>query len=139
MVSMRCAELSDKDYWTTLDRHLPTAEFAKKVRDKTAYVLLDGGVPVGVLRYQLFWDSIPFLTLIFIEPPRRRHGIGRAAMRLWEEEMRRAGHGMCLVSTQVDEEAQRFYRRLGYRDCGCLVLDIPGYEQPMEMFLTKAL
>lgn len=53
--------------------------------------------------------------------------------------MKRRGYGIAMVSTQVDEQAQHFYRKLGYKDCGCLVLDIPGYEQPMEMFMVKAL
>ena len=42
-----------------------------------------------------------------------------------------------MTSTQVDESAQHFYRKIGYKDCGCLVLDIPELEQPMEMFLIK--
>ena len=41
--------------------------------------------------------------------------------------MSRAGHGMVLVSTQSDEPAQHFYRKLGYRDCGCLPLDCECY------------
>ena len=44
---------------------------------------------------------------------------------------------MLLTSTQVDEEEQHFYRKLGYKDCGGFVIDIPGYEQPMDMFLIK--
>lgn len=46
---------------------------------------------------------------------------------------------MVLTSTQVDEDAQHFYRKLGYRDCGGFVIDVPGYEQPMELFLSKAI
>ena len=42
-------------------------------------------------------------------------------------------------SGQVDGEAQHFYCKLGYKDCGCLVLDIPGLAQPMGMFLIKRL
>ena len=53
--------------------------------------------------------------------------------------MKEQGYGMLLTSTQVDEDAQHFYRRLGYRDCGGLVMDVPGYEQPMELFLVKAI
>ena len=46
---------------------------------------------------------------------------------------------MVLTSTLVDETAPHFYRKNGYKDCGSLVMDIPGYEQPMEMFMCKAL
>ena len=38
-----------------------------------------------------------------------------------------------------DETAQHFYRKNGYTDCGSLLMNIPGFEQPMEMFLSKAL
>ena len=43
-----------------------------------------------------------------------------------------------MTSTQVDEEAQHFYRKLGYKDCGGFTVDVPGYEQPMEMIMIKA-
>ncbi|MBO7583941.1 MAG: hypothetical protein J6T20_09120 [Treponema sp.] len=52
---------------------------------------------------------------------------------------RKQGYGMVLTSTQVDETAQHFYRKNGYTDCGSLLMNIPGFEQPMEMFLSKAL
>lgn len=51
--------------------------------------------------------------------------------------MKSQGYGMLLTSTQVDEAAQHFYRKLGYKDCGGFVIDIPRYAQPMELFLLK--
>ena len=53
--------------------------------------------------------------------------------------MKQQGYGMVLTSTQVDESAQHFYRKLGFQDCGGIVMNLSGYEQPMEMFLCKAL
>lgn len=44
-----------------------------------------------------------------------------------------------LYNKQYDEEAQHFYRKLGYKDCGGFVIDISEYEQPMEMFLLKGI
>lgn len=44
---------------------------------------------------------------------------------------------MVLTSTQVDEDARQFYRKLGYKDCGGFTIDVPGYEQPMELFMVK--
>lgn len=139
MIKIRFAESSDKDFWYTLDKHLPDKEFEKKVRDKMGYVVLEDGKPIGLLRYNLFWDNTPFLTLIFIHRSYQKKGLGCKVMDFWEREMKKAGYGMIMVSTQVDEEAQHFYRKLGYKDCGCLVVDIPNYEQPMEMFMAKAL
>ena len=60
-------------------------------------------------------------------------------MEYWEGDMKSKGYDMVLTSTQVDEEAQHFYRKLGYKDCGGIIIDIPKHEQPMEMFLVKVI
>ena len=57
----------------------------------------------------------------------------------WENEMKQQGYGMVMTSTQVDETTQHFYRKLGYKDCGGFVVEIPGYEQPMEMLMMKGI
>ena len=93
-------------------------------------------VPVGLLRYNL-WDQIPFCTMLYIDAPFQGKGHGKKMMEYWEMDMKRQGHGMVLTSTQTDETAQHFYRKLGYQDCGGLVMNIPGYVQPMEIFLAK--
>ena len=53
--------------------------------------------------------------------------------------MKKKGHGLVLTSTQEDEDAQYFYRAIGYLDCGELNLPFPGYEQPRELILGKGL
>ena len=139
MISIRYAIDTDKAFWFTLDAHMAESEFYKKVRDKQGYILLDDGVPKGILRYNLFWDEIPFCTLLFIDSSFQRLGFGQMLMEVWEDDMRTKNYGMVMTSTRADESAQHFYRKLGYKDCGGLMLDVPGFEQPMEIFLTKAL
>lgn len=136
---MRFVEEEDREFWFSMDSHARTGEFAKKVRDQRGYVLLAAGNPAGILHYSLFWDNLPFLNLITILPSFRGKGYGRAAMAQWETDMKQAGFAMTLVSTQVDEDAQHFYRKLGYRDCGCLLLQDCPLAQPMELFLCKTL
>ena len=137
-MEIRCVELQDKAGWYLLDRHLPEAGFDEKVRNKQGYVLLDGDKIAGVLRYNLFWDNTPFCTLLYIDEKNRGRGLGKNLMEHWESDMKSQGYGMLMTSTQVDEEAQHFYRKLGYKDCGGFVVDVPGYEQPMEMIMIKA-
>ena len=139
MFQIRYLEEEDKEFWYTLDRHLPEIEFQKKVTDKRGYIILDEEKPIGILRFNMFWDNTPFLTLIYIDFSYHKKGYGRKAMEFWEDEMTKQGYKMIMTSTQVDENAQHFYRKLGYKDCGCLVLDIPDFEQPLEMFMAKAL
>ena len=67
MIEIRYVQLDDKKFWYGLDRHLPDNEFEKKVRDKQGYVLLKDNIPIGLLRFNLFWDNIPFCTMLFID------------------------------------------------------------------------
>ncbi len=136
---VRYAREGDRDVWFALDGHLPPEEYALKVRDRRAYVLEAGDGIAAILRYALFWDSIPFCTLLYVREGERRRGRGRALMAHWEQDMKRRGYGLVMTSTQADEEAQHFYRALGYRDCGGLLLPFPGFEQPLEVILAKPL
>lgn len=67
MTKIKYVEMSDKEFWFTLDRHLPEKEFETKVNSKQGYVLLENDKPVGLLRYNLFWDNTPFCTMLFID------------------------------------------------------------------------
>lgn len=137
MIEIRYVQLEDKSFWYQLDRHLPEQAFEGKVRDRQGYVLLVDGEPTGLLRYNLFWDNTPFCNLLFVRESHQRKGLGTLLMTHWEQDMKAQGYGMLLTSTQVDEGAQHFYRKLGYRDCGGFVIDLPAFAQPMELFLIK--
>ena len=112
---------------------------SKKVNSKQGYVLLENDKPVGLLRYNLFWDNTSFCTMLFIDWNNQKKGYGKELLEYWEKDMKSQGYDFVLTSTQVDETAQHFYRKLGYKDCGGLIIDIPNYEQPMEIFLIKAI
>lgn len=90
---------------------------------------------MGVLRYNLFWDQTPFLNLIYLTEEYRSVGLGRQALASWEEKMIKLGHQSVMTSTQADETAQHFYRKLGYQDCGSLCLA----NQALEIIMIKIL
>jgi len=139
MLKIKYVSKEDKAFWFSLDKHLSENEFELKIRDKRGYIIYDDEKPVGLMRYNLFWDNIPFLTLIYIHESEQGKGIGKQAMLYWENEMRDIGYKMVMTSTQVNEEAQHFYRKLGYKDKGALFLDNTPFEQPQEMFMLKNL
>ena len=139
MTEIRYMQMKDQEFWFRLDKNLSEKEFANKVREKQGYVLTKNGKPVGLLRYNLFWDNTPFCTMLFVDWEEQGKGCGKKLMEYWEAEMKAQGYAMLLTSTQADETAQHFYRKLGYKDCGGLVIDIPEYTQPMEIFLIKAI
>lgn len=139
MPEIRYVQPGDREFWFSLDKHLPEPEFENKILNKQGYVLFEENNAAGFLRYNLFWDNTPFCTMLFVDEKYRGIGFGRQLMEFWEDDMKKRGYGMLLTSTQVDESAQHFYRNLGYKDCGGLVIDIPEFAQPMEMFFIKAI
>ncbi len=136
---IRYVKNEDRIAWYALDHDLPETGFDEKVRNRQGYVYEVDGRIIGILRYNLFWDNIPYCTMLHIDVEYQGRGYGQELMEYWEQEMRSSGCGMTMTSTQVNEEAQHFYRRIGYKDSGGFVVDVPGYEQPMEMIMIKAL
>lgn len=136
---IRFVEDKDRTAWFLLDRHLPDVGFEEKVRTRQGYVYIKDEEVIGILRYNLFWDNTPFCTMLYIDDKYRGRGYGKQLMEHWEQEMRSQGYGMVMTSTQVDEDAQYFYRKLGYKDAGGFTIDVLGFEQPEELILIKAL
>ncbi len=88
---------------------------------------------VGWLRYNLFWDNIPFINMLFFLDEQRGKGYGTKLVSYWENEMKKLNYDIVLTSTQSNEEAQFFYRKIGYTDCGSLILP----KEPLEIILYK--
>ena len=137
MVSLRFATLKDKDFWFELDRHLDNNMFEVKLKLNQCFIIELDNKMVGVLRYNYFWDEIPFLNLIYILKEYRQSGIGCKALYLWESHIKNQGHKFIMTSTMANEQAQHFYRKQNYKDCGCLLKDNFLDFEPMEIFLCK--
>ena len=133
MFDIRYVTMADKPFWFTLDPHLSEKEFNAKVRNNQGYVIGVDNQPIGILRYNLFWDNTPFVTLIKLQEAYHGKGFGSQAMNHWESEMQELGYKLVMTSTQSDEQAQHFYRKLGYVDSGCLLLN----DKPAEIFFVK--
>ena len=139
MIKIRHVSTDDKPFWFSLDVWLSEIEFDLKVRDRRGYVISDGNKPVGIMRYNLFLDNFPYLTLVYFDEAYRGKGFGRQAVLHWENEMRELGYKMVMTSTQVDEQAQHFYRKLGYKDKGGIFFDNTPFVQAQEMIMIKIL
>lgn len=137
MIEIRYVQEMDRAFWFSLDHYLPNSQFEQKIRDQMGYVLLVDGAAAGLLRYNLFWDEHPFCTMLHVVDDQQGKGFGKALMDCWEKEMQQKGYKMLMTSTQVNEQAQHFYCKLGYQDAGSLLIPVPEYQQPMEMFLIK--
>ena len=129
----------DKPYVMKIEPHINEQQYAYRLYTKTGYIIWDGNKRAGLMHYTVLWDNLPFLNLIYVEEKHRNRGIASKAMNLWESDMKSQNYKMVLISTQVDEDAQHFYRKSGYIECGALIMNHTPLEQPMEMFMRKVL
>lgn len=47
------------------DKHISETELKKSINDNRILIMLDGSRFIGWLRFNLFWDSIPFMNMLF--------------------------------------------------------------------------
>ena len=134
-MTLRYAKKSDLKLLSTFENHIHIEELKLSIQRRQVIVAFLGTDLQAWLRYGLFWDSIPFLNMLFVLPQYRQQQLGSKLLHFWEEEMRRANYHLLLTSSQSDETAQHFYRKNAYRDAGCLLLK----SQAPELFFTKEL
>jgi GNAT superfamily N-acetyltransferase len=134
-VTTRTASDADLPFLREVDEHLSPEDLARIVPTGRVLVGEVDGESVGLLRWGLFWDEVPFMNLLWVLPERRGHGVGTTLVEAWERSQQALGHRFVLTSTSSAERAQHFYRRLGYVDCGSLLLP----DEPTELILRKPL
>lgn len=117
-LKIRLAEECDLEILSRNDKHVSAEMLKKKISDKNILIAEKNGEFAGWLRYNLFWDEMPFMNMLFVIEKFRGTGIGRELVRSWEKMMSEQGYKFLLTSTQANEYAQHFYRKLGYNDLG---------------------
>ena len=130
---IRYAEKTDIPLLSERDKHISREELENSVFLKRILVLFVDEIFVGWLRYNLFWDNIPFMNMLYVMESARGKGFGKELVAFWENEMRMKGHDRVLTSTLSNEQAQFLYRKLGYTDIGSLLLP----DEPLEIIFLK--
>ena len=120
--------------------HLSESVLKNKVNRNEIYVACDGDIFIGWLRYNLFWDTIPFMNMLFLLPNYRGKSIGRQLVQYWEKQMKTQGYKKLMTSTQQNEHAQHFYVALGYVATGGFVQTSEALtEESLEIIFIKEL
>lgn len=125
---------SDSFKWLAeVEKHITSETLLDKINNRQILIAEVEGREIAYLRFGYFWDNIPFMNLLFVEDNYRKQGVGKGLVEYWEAEMYKLGHSLVLTSTLSNEEAQHFYRKLGYQDAGGFTL--PG--EALEIILVK--
>ena len=134
-MNIRYAAAADLPWLAAHDGHIAPGELQNLLALRRVLLCEDGDRRAGWLRWNLFWDNTPFLNMLYLLPEYRRRGSGRELVRFWEAEMTAQGYSRLLTSTQSNEDAQHFYRALGYADAGVLLLP----DEPAELLFLREL
>lgn len=132
---IRYAKAVDFAKLSELDAHISENELKSCIERQRIIIYEKNDFIVGWLRFGMFWDNTPFINMLYIIDGERGKGFGTALCDLWESEMQVQGYDTVLTSTLSNEQAQHFYRKRGYKDCGSLILP----EEPLEIILMKQL
>lgn len=132
---IRKAEEKDVDTILLYDKHIARQELINSINLNRVYIAEINESFCGWLRYNLFWDNTPFMNMLYILESNRNKGYGKQILEYWEKEMKLLGYSTVITSTQSDETAQHFYRKLGYKTIGGFLLK----DDPFEIIMTKEL
>ncbi len=116
------------------DRHISKELIRTKLKENEILVARSQDSKIiGWLRFGYFWDNTPFMNMLYINENYRNKGIGKDLVKFWEIEMKNKGYKLLMTSTLSNEQAQHFYRKLGYKDSGSILLE----NEPLEIIFTK--
>lgn len=137
VINIRYAQNNDYQWLKENDNHISEKVLKNKIENNELFVIEDNGKIIGWLRYNLFWDNIPFMNMIYFLEEYRKVGLGRKLVEYWENEMKNIGYKNVLTSTQSNEEAQHFYRKIGYTEIGGFKYLNDPYEIIFQKIISK--
>lgn len=135
MESLKIRVASAKDCADLLccDKHIVESVLIELVKEGNVIVAEVNGKFAGWLRYNLFWDSIPFMNMLYVAEDYRGKGIASELVDKWEKLVKMRGFNKVMTSTQACESSQHLYRKLGYKDLGGFM----PFDEEYEIILGK--
>jgi ribosomal protein S18 acetylase RimI-like enzyme len=130
---IRYADINDYLWLKEHDNHISDEVLKGKINSKEIFIVQEDKKIIGWLRFNLFWDHIPFMNMIYFLGEYRNKGFGKKLVHYWENVMKEKGFENVLTSTLSNEEAQHFYRKMGY-------IEIGGFtylDEPLEIIFHK--
>lgn len=131
---IRYASLTDLDTLAALDNHITCARLCLAIEEQRV-LIIESKELMGWLRYSFFWETIPFVDLLFVIEPFRKQLLGTKLMNYFESEMQGQGFKELMLSTSSEESSQHLYLKLGFKTVGGF---FPANE-PYEIMMVKTL
>lgn len=119
--AVRLARETDLPTLQRLDRWPKEQVWLHKIARGEVVVLERGAHIIGLIRYELLWTTVPFISLIEIKAEHRRKGYSRLMLAFLKEHLKAQGYVALLSSSQTDEpEPQRWHLPMGFGSNGVI-------------------
>ena len=82
---IRYADERDFDILSKYDKHIELPELKNSINAKRVLIMLNDNDFIGWLRFNLFWDNIPFMNMLYILECYRGKGNGKKLVDFWEK------------------------------------------------------
>ncbi|MEM9674865.1 MAG: GNAT family N-acetyltransferase [Bacteroidota bacterium] len=129
----------DADLGWLLENDNISKNFAERYIHHNEYIIaLKTEIPVGFLRYSLFWSKVPYMDMIKVSQEYQKLGVGSAMLAFWETQMRSQNYKVLMTSSEkYEREPQVWHIRNGFEESGELTLG--NYQKTAEVFFVKNL
>lgn len=118
---VRLATPSDIPKLQALDGWPKEHVWKHKIAGGEVIVLELAGEVIGLIRYELLWTTVPFMSLIVIEESHRGKGYSKLLLEFLKNHLREQGRVALLSSSQTDEpEPQNWHRHMGFKSNGII-------------------
>ncbi len=87
MIEIRYATMADKEMLLSRDSHIKENIWEESIKSNREIIMIVDGVFAGWLRWNLFWDEIPFMNMLYFLEEYRGKGYGTQMVKFWENEM----------------------------------------------------
>ncbi len=117
---LRKAEQLDCETISKIERSLVRSSEITNLINLGRILILEAGngEMIGLLRFNLFWDDIPFLNSLYVRPECENNGYEAKMIDLWETQLKEEGYVTFITSTVSDSPLQTILINLGYKAVG---------------------
>lgn len=133
MLTIRFAKPEDYDLILQIDSSITMEKWNKWTDNKQVAITFLDGEFAGWLQYSLFIEKIPFVNRLYILEKYQHQYLGTGLMKFWEFEMVEQGYSQLMLSTESDNTALNFYKKLGFEEIG----SFDYFAEHKELILGK--
>ncbi len=138
---IRFAKTNDFSKIRKFDPHsqyLDPKKIKRKVQDKEIILVWDGKKIVGILKFSYFWQTRPYIDLIFIDEKYRGKGISVLLLKFLERFLVKEKYAYLFSSSeQKGKKAQNWHKYMGFKEMGKLTkINLP-HDKTAEIFFSK--